>query len=173
MFVGLYSKSTAPEFQICISYFDIISCCETHLDDLDVIKFENYYCIFKDRKQTVARKSGGIATFVKSYFTQIDTECEYVQWFKLSKCLFETDEDVIFGSVYIPPENTKYFDKNIYDLFYTENFCTNYKHIVTFGDFNARTGNVDDILQVVIIEFQYNNIFDVDIFNELRKMIFL
>jgi hypothetical protein len=61
-------------------------------------------------------------------------------------------------------------------LFYTEyeNFCTNYKHIITFGDFNARTSNVDDILQVDeklfdIIDIEYNNIFDVDILNELRK----
>ena len=40
-----------------------------------------------------------------------DTDCEYVQWFRLSKLVFDTDEDIVVGGVYIPSENYKYFTK--------------------------------------------------------------
>ena len=61
--------------------------------------------------------------------------------------MFNT-EDVIFGSVYILPENTKYYNKNIYALLYIENENFSASYIVTFGDFNVRTCNIDDVIQV-------------------------
>ena len=80
----------------------------------------------------------------------IDTECEYVQWFKLSKHILDTDEDVYFGAVYVPPDNTKFYSREIYALFYEEleQFTTNNKHVILSGDFNARTGDLPDITDV-------------------------
>ena len=48
------------------------------------------------------------------YFSTIDSECEYVQWFKLSKRLFGSNEDIVFGGVYIPPVNSDYSVVQIY-----------------------------------------------------------
>jgi len=55
-------------------------------------------------------KYGGIGTFVQSalykYRFFLDTECEYVQWSKLSKSLLHCYEDDIKDTMYMPPENT-------------------------------------------------------------------
>jgi hypothetical protein len=34
------------------------------------------------------------------------TDSKFVLWFKVSRDIFNLDEDVIFGIVYMPPENT-------------------------------------------------------------------
>ena len=70
-----------------------------------------YVFVPKNRRQKVVKQSGGIGTFVKSslykHCSFIDTECEYVQWFKISKSVLHCNEDYVVGTVYIPPEITK------------------------------------------------------------------
>ena len=92
---GLLSKICIPEFKQYVTSVDVFSCSESHLDDLDVIDLVIY-----------------------GSFEEINTDCEYVQWFKLSKSVFDSHEDVIFGSVYIPPDNFfRFFKQN---MFYSE-----------------------------------------------------
>ena len=69
------------------------------------------------------------------------------QWFKLSKYLLTTDEDVLIRSVYIPPEHTKYIKQDILDLFYSEveHFNSTFKYVILLGDVNARTADIEDI----------------------------
>ena len=38
----------------------------------------------------------------------MDTNSKYVKWFKLEKHALEAGGDIIFGIVYIPPENSSY-----------------------------------------------------------------
>lgn len=38
----------------------------------------------------------------------------YVLWFKISYLLFNSDEDVYCGIVYIPPENSKHSSSDCY-----------------------------------------------------------
>ena len=66
----------------------------------------------------------------------------------MSKSLFRTDEDVLFGAVYIPPDNSKYFSNDLHELFYEElhKYATENKFIFLLGDFNGRTGAETDIL---------------------------
>jgi len=109
---GLSSKLVLPDFQEKVSNFDIFNCTETHQDKVDAVYLNNYVFVPKHRRQQVVEKSGGIGTFVKSSlykhcFFFIDTECEYVQWFKISKSVLHCNEDYVVGTVYIPPENTK------------------------------------------------------------------
>ena len=105
------AKLEIPEFVSYIQSVDVFTCLETHCDEFDSINFANYECYLKNRSQKCTKNSGGISTFIKqdlaSYFTVIETDSEYVQWFKLSKVLFNTDQDVIFGAVYVPPESLK------------------------------------------------------------------
>lgn len=151
---GLNSKLNIPEFNELIQSFDIITCTETKLDDLDVINVNQFVCITKNRRQKVIRKSGGIAVLIKESifkcFECIDTECEYVLWFKLDKVLFNTDEDVYFGAIYIPPAYTGYSQADILDLFYqeVESFSRAHKYVLLQGDFNARTAVLPDVTLV-------------------------
>ena len=99
---------------------------ETKLDELDVIHLDQYQCVFKHRKQKVMRKSGGIAVLIRDnlfkHFNYVESECEYVLWFKLSKCLFGTEEDIMFGSVYIPPAGSGYNNDNYTPGIYAEGY---------------------------------------------------
>ena len=78
----------------------------------------------------------------------IDTECEYVLWFKISKSCLHCNEDYVIGTVYIPPENTKYFKQNIVDLFYTEleTYTSFFENVILVGDLNSRSASVNEIV---------------------------
>ena len=129
----------------------MFACLETKLDELDQINVDGFKFISKPRKQKVLRKSGGIGIFVKNsihhLLTEIPTECEYVLWFKINRNLFNAAEDVYFGTVYVPPDNTKFFSREIFDMFCNEvdHFTTNNQYVVLLGDFNARIGLLPDI----------------------------
>ena len=41
------------------------------------------------------------------YVSMIETDCDLVVWFSLS-CSFTFKGDVLFGAIYLPPENSKY-----------------------------------------------------------------
>ena len=90
---GRKSKLNVPEFNELIQSFDIVTCTETKLDELDVIRINNYICIQKNRKKKVIRRSGDIVTLINDkifkHFKYIETECEYVLWFKINKELFK------------------------------------------------------------------------------------
>ena len=96
-----------PDFQEKVSNFDILSCTETNLDKFDAVYLNNYVFVPKHRRQPVVKKSGGIGTFVKSslykHCSFIDTECEYVLWFKIPKSVLHCNEDYVIGTVNIPP----------------------------------------------------------------------
>ena len=61
---GLKAKLNIPEFNELIQSFDVITCAETKLDELDVVNIHNYARIRKDRMQKVTRKSGGLAVLI-------------------------------------------------------------------------------------------------------------
>ena len=84
---------------------------------------------------------------MSQYFSIIETECDYAQWFKLSKELFHLEEDVLFGVVYVPPETSKYFIQEKLDAFYSEisSFSCGNKYTILLGDFNARSSNIPDV----------------------------
>ena len=77
----------------------------THCDELDIVNIDSYDCYLNSRKQKTVKSSGDIATFmnnnVLNHFSEIPTDCEYVQWFKVS----QTEEDLVLGTIYIPQEN--------------------------------------------------------------------
>ena len=107
--------------------------------------------LLKFAVRRLPKKSGGIGMFIKSSIYDKcmfhDTECEYVQWCQLSKSFLNSDEDLMLGVVYIPPENTKYFKQNIVDLMYAdlESFVGSQSNVLLMDEFRARTATVDDI----------------------------
>ena len=157
---------------------------ETKLDELDVIHLDQYQCVFKHRKQKVMRKSGGIAVLIRDnlckHFNYVESECEYVLWFKLSTCLFGTEEDVMFGSVYIPPAGSGYNNNNnILDQFHFEldDYARSYKNLILKGDFNARTAALTDVTETDTdiyshIDIDPDEVFGMDNMHELEKLAF-
>ena len=71
----------------------------------------------------------------------------YILWFKVDKALFQTDEDVYFGAVYVPPANTDYCRNDILEMFYNEleTFSRSHRYVCIHGDFNARSAELSDI----------------------------
>jgi hypothetical protein len=44
----------------------------------------------------------------------VNISCTNVLWFKLSKLVVNTDEDIICGIVYLPPEGSRYASPDCY-----------------------------------------------------------
>ena len=70
-------------------------------------------------------------------------------WFKVSRDVFNLDEDVIFGIVYVPPENTRYSSNAAFAEMEAEYlvFSSNY-NISLLGNFNGRISNDDDFILI-------------------------
>ena len=178
---GLKTKLLCPEFTDYLNEFDIISCEETKLDNLDEIHLDQHQCFQKNRKQKTKSKSGGIAVFIrndlcKHFTTTIETDCEYVLWFKMSKSLFNADEDVVFGAVYIPPASSSYNVNDILEEFYFEldENARLYKNLIIMGDLNARIATLPDITETDSdfyshIDVDPDEVFSIDCIFELKK----
>ena len=104
------------------------------------------------RKNSKTR-SGGISVLAKeSIFENISVlkGCsENVVWFNVKNLFFQ--ELVLFGKVYIPPENSSFSSINMFNHLEEDiiNFSANgiYK-LCLLGDFNAHTSNYQDFICV-------------------------
>ena len=147
---GLKRRLNYPEFQDLIKQFDIFCVSESKLGKYDDITLEGYTFLSQYRKQHFIRKSGGIGVFLKSdiapYVTYIDSDSDFILWFKLSKQILKTDQDVVIGAVYVPPSVSRFCTEDELDMFEVEicNMCIQYKYVLLTGDFNARTWIKDD-----------------------------
>ncbi len=146
---GIFKRSFYPEFNQFISKFDIVCFAETKCDD--TLTLSNFEVIHKIRNK-YKRSSGGISIAVKKeiykYVKVIHSSSDYVLWIKVNKKLIECENDLIIGSVYIPPENSPYstidafteLEDDIISKFYSE------ESILLLGDFNAKTSNKSDLI---------------------------
>ena len=104
----------------------------------------------KHRKMVAKHRSGGIILGyrqeIASKLKPLHTNYKYVLWFKVSSDLVNLDQDIIFGIVYIPPENAVYSSHDVFREIENEynNFSINYKYIALIGDYNGRTANEDN-----------------------------
>lgn len=143
-----------PEFRELVQGYDIFCVSETKIDKHDIISLQGFTFLSQCRKQRFIRKSGGIGVFIKDelfpYVSFIESESDYILWFKFDKVLLKTDEDVVFGVVYLPPADSRFNTQDELDLFEVEitNMCILYKYVILTGDFNARTQTQDDFLDV-------------------------
>ena len=108
--------------------------------------------ISQQRQQRFIRKAGGISVLFKNEFKntihQIKTTCDYILWVKLDKLIFNTDEDVLLGILYIPPTQSRFLNDDEYLTLETEitSMCSQSKYVCFTGDMNARTGNLCDFV---------------------------
>ena len=150
---GVMSRLQYPDFINFAQKYDILCFTETKTDHLDLPKLDNYVFEMKNRKHVRKRKSGGIILGfkeeIKEFIEVIDAESEYVLWFKISKLLTNTEEDVLCGIVYIPPQNSAYCQDNPFHEIELEllNF-SQYQFKCLLGDFNARVSTDREFIEV-------------------------
>ena len=150
---GLKHRLQYPDFESLIRQHDIICLVETKTDDIDTLILNDYEFKMKNRGKFCGRKSGGITLAyklnLKSKIKVLNSDSKFVLWFRVFGELFDIDEDVIFGIVYIPPENSRYSSESAFTELETEflKFSNNYKYVALLGDFNGRTSdNIDYLL---------------------------
>ena len=149
---GLKSKANNGIFEQYIKHYDIVCLSETKINpNVDIVSIPGYTCINMDRKKTCF-KTGGIAILVKAEireYVKILTEnmSKCVLWVKYDNPL--TNHKLIIGAVYIPPESSRHHKTETFDLISDEILCIKIKHkvpVCMLGDFNARTGNLSDVI---------------------------
>ena len=149
---GLRRKVLFPDFADLINKYDLFCVCETKLDKYDDINLPGYVFLSQCRKQKYIRKSGGIGVFVKqslsSLVSFVESDSDYVLWLSISKKAYNTDEDIIVGAIYIPPNDSRFYNPVEMEQFNVEttNMCVSNKYVLLMGDFNARTYNKQDFL---------------------------
>ena len=150
---GLKRRVLFPEFSDLVSEYDVFCVCETKLDKYDVINLPGYVFHSQCRKQKYVRKSGGLGIFIKqslsSYVSFLESDSDYVLWLSISKEAYQTDEDFFIGAIYIPPNDSRFYNPNEIEQFNVEvtNMCVSNKYVLLMGDFNARTQNKQDFLE--------------------------
>ncbi|CAG2204073.1 unnamed protein product [Mytilus edulis] len=136
-----------PDFQELIKKHSIVCFTETKTDDIDEIKLDDYKFVMKNRYKIAKRRSGGIVLGYKEnlskYIEVLETDCNFVMWFKVCKTYLKTDDDLYFGIVYVPPEYSPYSTDDAFRQIANEYIDLTAKsiNVCLLGDFNARTGN--------------------------------
>ncbi|MEW8548622.1 MAG: reverse transcriptase family protein [Candidatus Thiodiazotropha sp.] len=147
---GLKRRAQYPDFIDMVENYDLLCFTETKIDETDIISFPGYCNFSQPRKQSYQRKSGGISVYFREnlskYIRHLQTESDYVLWIEIDKIFSKTDENVILGTIYIPPENSNYYNEDEFMILETEitSFCARNKYVLLTGDFNARTGELRD-----------------------------
>ena len=139
-----------PEFVETVKYHDLFFTVETKLDKYDVISIDEYSFYSKPRKQKYYRKSGGLGVFIHESLSKhvevIETDSDYVLWIKLCKSFHALHEDIVFGVVYIPPIQSRFFNNDEYSCFEHEiiDMSSKYNLMYLTGDWNSQTSGLLD-----------------------------
>ena len=150
---GLNKRSNYPEFKELANKYDVLCFVETKTDDCDQIDLPGFQMVYmKNRASMSNRRSGGIACYVKnnliSYVKVVMTECNFILWFEMKGCVLGIDDNMLYGIVYITPENSIYSSPDAFTQIENEllTMLTKYKTICCLtGDFNSRISNDDCI----------------------------
>ena len=152
----MYSKLRLGILETYIKDFDVISLCETKTDNIDTDAFPDY-AIFTLKKSSPTHRHGGIhgiSLLVKDHLaasTTIlqNTVSENILWSKIDNDSLGIH--IVVGSVYIPHENSLYYHDDIFDNVTEDIININNAvdlPIILIGDFNSRTGIIDDFIEI-------------------------
>ena len=136
-----------------MTQYDICIFVETKLTDLDILSLPDGYLYEMKNRKKYKRASGGIIIIYKTYL-QNDikfhiTESQFVLWFTISKKLLNANSDILFGCVYVPPENSVYSSKEAFEELENEmiNLLKSKNRFISLiGDFNAKTSALPDFV---------------------------
>ena len=149
---GLKRRLNYPEFKEFINNYDIFCVSETNTDSTDIIDIDDYVYFSKHRSQTYKRKSGGIGIYVREniapFINILDNNTEYILWVVLKTDLTNLSHNMVIGAVYLPPENSRFFNEDELNIFENEitQMCSDYKYVTLAGDINAKTSQLNDFI---------------------------
>ena len=154
---GLSSKLLCDDFVDYCCDRDLCFFQETKTDSIDepsindIFGAKNCRVVFQHRKQWAKYRSGGVAFMynckLKSKIRICSQNTNYL-WFILD---LKNNFKILFGVIYIPPQESKFYDRNWsqhleHDLVLLN--ANNVYHVCLVGDFNARTSNTVDFIDV-------------------------
>ena len=182
---GLYNKTIGDktkcnDFIQLITKHDFIAITETWTENIPNIP---NYLSFSTAPQKITktkgsksngRKSGGICIYYrKNYknFIELIKTSENFIWCKISKSILQKRKDLYICSVYIPPENSTYFDPDIFETLENEidYFLRLGHNVLLLGDFNARTSNNNDTINTEGSDFITGDLSDLSLKTVLRN----
>ena len=112
-------------------------------------------------------KRGGVALLVKAslldYMYNIDMSVEDQIWFQLRYY-----PEYVFGGVYIPPEDSLYFDQALFGSLNAK--MGNFSKAIIMGDFNARVSK-PNLLDAEGVQYTYRGIKDFVLNNNGKQLI--
>ena len=160
---GLRNKLDDINFKNEISKFDFITLVETWLPADEQVNLEGYtsFSLYRRKHPRAKPASGGITLLVKEQMFQGVTICkcddDRFLWWKLDRNFFGLTDDIFVCSVYLPPYTSKTYvsesNKDRINCFITFRDQLSYfgkkGKIILYGDFYARTGNLDDFAEDV------------------------
>ena len=75
------------------------------------------------------------------------TECNFILWFEMKGCVLGIDDNMLYGIVYITPDNSIYSSPDAFTQIENERLImlTKYETICLTGDFNSRISNDDSL----------------------------
>ena len=147
------SKLRDPDFLNIFNDYDILFFQETKIDEFDHLALPSEFSYVGKYRKTYTRKSGGLITIFRNNLKHLlefpDTQSNFVQWVKVDRSVLKTDRNMLLGCIYIPPENTKYTSLDAFNEIESEMFqlCEQGDPIGLLGDFNAKTGTLQDYVE--------------------------
>ena len=168
---GLSAKTYHSLIMEQLENYDIVSLCETKLDDADNTYISEEFnewgfsTFIKNRKNLTTWRSGGVLVAVKSRLShlvcKIESPNDFMIVLKFDKRLLGFDKDIIFIAAYVPPYTSRY--SSIDHFSKISNTILDYDiddfyHLVV-GDLNAHTRLVSDL---VIFDETLLNYLDLD-----------
>ena len=114
--------------------------------------------------------------FLLAYISPIERSSHLIYWFKISKKFTKYKYDILFGVIYIPPENTRFFTPEPFVEIQNESDSLRYNfgHILLLGYLNSRTGKLNEYIETnhfLLNELhldEFEDVFD-DEFSYLEK----
>ena len=75
----------------------------------------------------------------------MDSDSDFIMWFKLSRHFFNADEDLVFGIVYLPPTDSRFNNPDELELFETEitSMSILHKYMYLLGETKSEQEFVD------------------------------
>ena len=154
---GVVSRLHCPEFVTMIQNYDIIGLQETKTDITDNVYVPGYIThIFHRKKNDLSRyRSGGLALLIKeelNEFIKVDNQktSNLILLFTISGKLYDISgaNDLKCGIVYVPPIGSKFSVEDPFFEIQNEllRYCGESQHVLLFGDFNSRCGNMADYI---------------------------
>ena len=142
---GMNSKITLNEIQRVVKENDIVGLTETLSNVFDANEINDHET-FTGKDKSMLKGFRGLAFLVRKNMKPQFTETSLGLWLNISI----SHVDYSIGLHYIPCESSRHWDGYIFDELQEDilKYKSPTRSIILMGDFNARTGRLDDNLQL-------------------------